>query len=114
MDRLRAFPIEAVKIRLALPPGAGADGAGLTAALEKTAALSSRGFPVYLHVPADLMDAISRPLGKLLYRTGAERLYSFTRDAAHPSANAAACFGREVGSARLLWARREETHRGDL
>ena len=53
------------------------------------------------------MNMIHRPLGELLHATGVERLYSISRDDARPLVNAVACFGKAVGTARLLWARRE-------
>ena len=109
-ERLKSFPVEAVKIRLSLPSaaGGGTDPATLIkTALEKATALCSRGVPVHLYVSADLMNMIHRPLGELLHATGVERLYSISRDDARPLVNAVACFGKAVGTARLLWARRE-------
>ena len=114
VERIRNFPIQAVKIRLVLPPAAESVAADfatiLGAGLEKATDLSRRGIPVHLWVPTEMMEKIHPLLARRLYQTGVQRLYAFTRDAAHPVVNAAACFGRQLGSARLLWARRDLTH----
>lgn len=110
LERLKSFVLEAVKIRLVLPasgPGSRDCTTELEAALLKAESLCARNIPVHLHVAADLMETIHRSLAKCLYRTGVERVYSFTGDAREPLANAVACFGREVGRSRLLWARRD-------
>ncbi|MEW6078776.1 MAG: radical SAM protein [Thermodesulfobacteriota bacterium] len=109
-ERLRSFPVEAVKILLALPSPATQPQtdvpAELASALEKAGVMARLGLPVHLYVPVDLMAVIHRSLAERLHETGVERLYSISRDDARPLVNAVACFGKAVGTARLLWARR--------
>lgn len=50
---------------------------------------------------------ISCHLSTLLYRTGVERLYSFSRNEEQALTNAVGCFGKEMERFRLLWARGE-------
>ncbi len=108
-QRLRSYPVEALKIRLPLPTTTGGDGldaAGLQEALRRVRAVSASGLPIHLYVPADV-EARFRPiLAASIPHLGVERLYTFTRDGHAGLRNAVGCFGSGFGRVRLLWLER--------
>jgi len=111
VDRLRSYPIEAIKVHLALPLMADTDRsdpvAGLEEALRRVSFMASWGLPVHLYVPDDVMARIHRDLATNIRHLGVERLYIFARDLDQPLVNSVACFGRGLGRSRLLWVQRK-------
>jgi len=110
VERLRTYPIEAIKVHLALPPVAGMDRSdavfGLEETLRRVGFMASWGLPMHLYVSKELMARIHRVLAAKIRDLGVERLYTFSGDPARPLANAVACFGRGLGKTRLLWVNR--------
>ncbi|MBN2568646.1 MAG: radical SAM protein [Deltaproteobacteria bacterium] len=108
MERLRFYPIEAVKVHLPLqfmddiahPNGK----RRLGEALREMSSKGARKYPIHLYVPMDRMEEFHAAFSKSVYQLGVERLYTFTRELYHPLVNSVACFGRELGIVRLLWA----------
>ena len=111
MDRLRSYPIEAIKVNLALPLMTSKDrfdlAAGLEEALRRVNFMAAWGLPVHLYVSNDLMARIHPVLVRNICSLGVERLYIFARDLDQPLVNSAACFGRGLGRSRLLWVNRK-------
>ena len=109
MERLRSYPVEAIKVHLPLGLLADIDrptsGSRLAAALEHVSSGSSWRFPVYLYVPMGCLPAFHGAFAGSIHQLGVERLYTFTKERDDPLNNAAACFGKDLGSLRLLWAR---------
>ena len=109
MERLRSYPVEAIKVHLPLGLMADIDhpaaGSRLAAALEQVSSGSSWRFPVYLYVPMGCLPAFNGAFAGSIHQLGVERLYAFTKERDDPLNNAAACFGKDMGSLRLLWAR---------
>ncbi len=107
VDRLRTYPIEAIKVHFVSLPMAGVDRsdavAGLEESLRRVGFMASWGLPVHLYVSQDLMARIHRVFATKIRDLGVERLYAFSGDPAQPLANAVACFGRALGQTRLLW-----------
>jgi hypothetical protein len=100
MQRLRSYPIAAVKVHAGEP----------AEALARARSLSSWGFPVQLYVPLDRVEQARSIFGADLERLGIERLYTFTNteDASRSLVNAVACFGKGLERVRMLWAYREQ------
>jgi len=113
VERLRTYPIEAIKVHLDLPfmaDMARSDPeAGLEEALRSVRFLSSWGLPVHLYVPTNLMAQFQAVFTTSIHQLGVERLYAFSRDLDHPLVNSVACFGRGLGHARLLWVKKKNT-----
>jgi len=111
MDRLRSYPIEAIKVNFALPLMTGKDrfdlAAGLEEALRRVNFMAAWGLPVHLYVSNDLMARIHPVLVRNICSLGVERLYIFARDLDQPLVNSVACFGRGLGRSRLLWVNRK-------
>ncbi len=110
-ERLRSFPVRALRLMLPFPsPGDGGRGAGapegLGRALGRVLAVSRLGLPVHLYIPADGPAEAHRLVAEEAERLGVERIYLFRRDPVSPLPNAVACFGRALGRARLAWVRR--------
>lgn len=109
MERLRSYPIEAIKVHL--PLGFMADiahplaGNRLAAALAHLSSGSNWRFPVYLYVPRGCLPAFHAAFARSIHQLGVERLYAFTKERDDPLTNAVACFGKDLGSLQLLWAR---------
>jgi|GEM_PF-974406 len=111
-ERLRSFPIRALRTMLPFPPpGDGrriaASPGGLETALGRIRALGRLGIPVHLYVPMDGPAEAHRMVAENAARLGVERIYLFQRDSVSPLPNAVACFGRALGRARLAWIRRD-------
>ena len=110
VERLRTYPIEAIKVHLALPLIPDTDRsdpvAGLEEALRRVSFMASWGLPVHLYVPNDLMARIHHVLATNILHLGVERLYAFTRDLDQALVNSVTCFGRRLGRSRLLWVKR--------
>ena len=103
-DRLRSYPIEAVKVCFSGPKMDSA--LGLQEALRSLSSLSSWGLAVHLYVPMKLMTKFHSLFATGIQELGVERLYVFTRNLDQPLVNSVACFGRGVGHVRLLWVAR--------
>ncbi len=101
-ERLRSFPIRAIRVMMPLDE-AGMPG-GLRDALGRIRAVQGLGIPIHLFLPADAPAEAHRGLAENAARLGVERIYLFHRDPAAPLPNAVACFGRALGRARLAWA----------
>jgi MoaA/NifB/PqqE/SkfB family radical SAM enzyme len=112
VERLRSYPIEAIKVHLAFPSGARAARSdpvsGLEEALRQVSFMSSWGMPVHLYVPMDCMAEFQGLFASRFRQTGVERLYVFTRDLEHPLVNSVACFGRGLGRSRILGVQRKK------
>jgi MoaA/NifB/PqqE/SkfB family radical SAM enzyme len=110
IEHLRSYPIEALKVRLAMPimgDGTCRDGAaGFQKALGRVSALCCRDLPVHLYVPMDLVAQFRAVLERSIAQVGVERLYTFTIDHDRPLVNSVACFGRGLGRARILWVKK--------
>jgi MoaA/NifB/PqqE/SkfB family radical SAM enzyme len=110
VERLRSYPIEAIKVNFTEPfmaeTGGTDSGEVLEEALRRVSFLSSWGLPVHLYVPNDLMARIHRVMATNIRHLGVERLYAFTRDLDQPLVNSVACFGRGLGRSRLLWVQK--------
>jgi MoaA/NifB/PqqE/SkfB family radical SAM enzyme len=110
MERLRSYPIEAVKVHLPLQfmaDIAHPDGARrLGEALRQMSLGGARQFPIHLYVPMDHMPAFHAAFAKSVHQLGVERLYAFTKDFDEPLVNSVACFGKALGNVWLLWATR--------
>lgn len=109
--RLRSYRINAVKILL--PLDLAAHGATpdsqliLENALHTIRTLVDNRIPVYLYLPMVNLQAPQSVGKQRLLRSGVERIYAFARDEEKPLSNAVACFGRELGRVRLLWAQQQ-------
>lgn len=111
-ERLRSFPLRALRMLLPLPTTAdGRQGAvppeGPGQILERIGAVCRLGIPVHLYVPRGVPAAAHRILAEQAPRLGVERITLFTRDSASPLPNAVACFGKALGDAKLVWIRRD-------
>jgi MoaA/NifB/PqqE/SkfB family radical SAM enzyme len=111
-ERLRAYPVEAIKLHLSVPPRWGAasseEAAGLQEALRRTALASSLGPPVHLYVPMETAARFQATFVRAVPQLGVERLYAFTKDFDDPLVNSVGCFGRGMGRARILWVKKRE------
>ncbi len=109
-ERLRAYPIEALKVRFAISireDGTLRDrGAAIQEGVRRVSALCFRGLPVHLYVPADLEAQFRSLFGENIAQLGMERLYTFTRDLHRPLINSVACFGKGMGQVRILWVKK--------
>jgi len=112
VERLRSYPIEAIKV--ALPSQFIVDIAhpdhahGLGEVLRRVSSVSAwELLPIHLYVPMDYLAEFHAEFSRSIHQLGVDRLYAFTRDLDQPLVNAVACFGRELGRVRLLWVRRE-------
>ena len=76
--------------------------AGFEEALKKIKFITSWGVPVHLHVPGDLLTIYQDLFAANIQQLGVERLYAFTRNTDRPLVNSVGCFGRQMGSARIL------------
>jgi MoaA/NifB/PqqE/SkfB family radical SAM enzyme len=112
VERLRSYPIEAIKVHFTGPFMAETGGTdskeGLEEALQRVSFLSSWGLPVHLCVPMDFMAKFHALFASRMRQLGVERLYAFTRDPDHPLVNSVACFGREMGRSRILGIQRKK------
>jgi MoaA/NifB/PqqE/SkfB family radical SAM enzyme len=109
-DRLRRCGVGAVKVML--PPhltDAATWGEAawreVVGVLQRARALGVRGVPVQLYVPANAAAPVHQFLSSNVSQLCLERVYLFERDASRPLINAAACFGKMLGSVRLVWRR---------
>jgi len=73
--------------------------------LRRARSLGLRGVPVQLYLPANAAPALHQLVQNNLPQLCLERVYLFQRDANRPLVNAAACFGKTLGSVRLVWRR---------
>lgn len=108
-ERLRSYPVEAVKLHLSVPGADRSrsdDAAGLQETLGGAGFVSSLGHPVHLYVPAEVVARFQAVFSAAIRPPGVERLYAFTKDFDHALSNPVGCFGRGVGRARILWAKR--------
>ena len=101
VERLRGYPIEAIKVRLSM--AVGDTTARFLSALRDISLLCYRGLPVHLYVPMDLEARYRAVLSRNVGQVGIERLYTFTTDLEQPLVNSVGCFGRGMGRARILW-----------
>jgi hypothetical protein len=108
VERLRSYPIEAIKVHLPVSLFAAEHPAEQAAdfddALNRMRYITAWSFPVHLYVPDDLLAQVHPFVTVCIQQLGVERLYAFTRNPAQPLVNSVGCFGRQMGQARILWA----------
>ncbi|MBN1545857.1 MAG: hypothetical protein JW902_04280, partial [Syntrophaceae bacterium] len=116
VERLRSYPVEAIKVHF--PVQLMSDGVnavregGLEKAMRAVGTIASWGMPVHLYIPGDLIRLLHKMLSTNIHRLGVERLYVFVRDYSQPLTNHVGCFGRNMGRAQVLWVdRRQATAR---
>ncbi len=105
-ERLRSYPIEAIKLHLCMHvdgPASSDCAAGLQEALLRVRLISSFGLPVHLYVPMDFAVQFLAAFATAIHQLGVERFYAFTKDFDRPLVNSVGCFGRGLGCARILW-----------
>jgi MoaA/NifB/PqqE/SkfB family radical SAM enzyme len=103
VERLRSYPIDAIKVHL----GLSGDTSSLEEALRRVTFLGSWGLPLHLYAPVDLIDRLRPGFSKWIHTLGIERLYALTINPDRPVINSVSCFGRGDCSARLLWVKRK-------
>ena len=112
--RLRAYRIIAVKMLLPLDlanTGAASDNRIMFEnALKSIRTIFEQRLPLYLYLPMTNIQALPSSVKQRLLHSGVERIYAFTRDSDDPVTNAVACFGRELGRVRLLWAEQKSSN----
>jgi MoaA/NifB/PqqE/SkfB family radical SAM enzyme len=118
LNRLRCYPVEAVKVHLPvrfMDDIRGADrGYGLQEALEGATFMSDSAVPIHLYVPADRMAEFHNVLATHIHRWGVERLYAFTKGRDNPLLNSVACFGRNLDNFKLLWVKKNNPESGTI
>jgi hypothetical protein len=116
VERLRSYPIEAIRVPLPLPFVGDIDrsdlGNGFGEALRGATSMGGRGLPIHLYVPMDRMGEFHAAFATRVHQLGLERLYAYTRGLDHPLANSVACFGRELDRVRLLWVQEAKQTQG--
>lgn len=112
-ERLRSYPIEAVKLHLSAPshggPARSDAEAGLQEALWSVAFVAGVGPPIHLYVPMETAARFRTALARAVSRLGVERMYGFTKNFDSPLVNSVGCFGRGLGRARILWVQKRES-----
>jgi MoaA/NifB/PqqE/SkfB family radical SAM enzyme len=113
IERLRSYPVEAIKVHF--PVQLMSDGVsavredGLEKALRTIGSIASWGLSVHLYIPGDLIRLLHGLISTNIHRLGVERLYVFVRDKKQPLTNYVGCFGRNMGRAQILWVDRRKS-----
>ncbi len=108
MERLRSYPLEAIKVHLPLHFSDeihGADPGGLGEALRGGGSMGDWTVPLHLYVPLERLAEFHAAYATSIQRLGVERLYAFHKGHDKPLVNSVACFGRELDRLRLLWVK---------
>jgi len=110
-ERLRRYPIDAIKVNLPLHcmdgiRGVEDPGHGFGEALRRATFMIDCGVPVHLYVPTDRMAEFHHVFATRIHLLGIERLYTFTRSHGKSLVNSVACFGRGLERLRLLWVKK--------
>jgi len=106
LNRLRCYPVEAVKVHLPVR--------FMDEALEGATFMSDSAVPIHLYVPADRMAEFHNVLATHIHRWGLERLYAFTKGRDNPLLNSVACFGRNLDNFKLLWVKKNNPESGTI